>query len=176
TNVASALLTAPEIVGNIVVVWLGGQPSYWHTAREFNLVQDLAASRVLLDSGVPLVHVPCRNVTEHIKTTLPEIDRYVRPHGALGAYLAEIFTDYTPDHFARSKELWDVGTIAWLVNPEWAPSHLVHSPILTSEMTWSHDPGRHLIRQLTWMNRDAIVADLFRRLERRASAGDRTRG
>ena len=29
TNVASAILMAPEIIERIVVVWLGGQPLYW---------------------------------------------------------------------------------------------------------------------------------------------------
>lgn len=169
TNVASALLTAPDIAANLVVVWLGGQPQYWHTAREFNLVQDLAASRVLFDSGVPLVHVPCQNVTEHIRTTLPEIERYVRPHGALGAYLAEIYEAHLTEHFARSKVLWDVGTIAWLLDSSWAPSNIVHSPVLTGEVTWSRDLRRHLIRETNWMNRDGIFADLFRRLEAHAA-------
>ena len=57
TNVASALLAAPEIARRIVVIWLGGNPHSWPTARHFNLEQDPDASRVLFDSGVPLVHV-----------------------------------------------------------------------------------------------------------------------
>jgi inosine-uridine nucleoside N-ribohydrolase len=69
TNVAAALQAAPDIAERIVVVWLGGNPRYWHEAVEFNVYQDMAASRVLLDSGVPLVHVPCRNVSEHLRTT-----------------------------------------------------------------------------------------------------------
>jgi hypothetical protein len=169
TNVASALAAAPAIAGNLVVVWLGGQPHTWPTAHEFNLRQDPAATRMLLDSGVPLVHVPCRNVTEHLRTTGPEIERYVRPAGRLGAYLADIFARYVRDEPGRSKPLWDLGPVAWLVDPDQAPSHLCPSPILTGELTWSHDPGRHLIRQVTATDRDAIFADLFRRLAARAA-------
>jgi purine nucleosidase len=55
TNVASALLMAPEIIEQVVVVWLGGNPSYWHQATEFNVAQDLAAAHVIFDSGVPVV-------------------------------------------------------------------------------------------------------------------------
>ncbi|HEY8455467.1 MAG TPA: nucleoside hydrolase [Actinopolymorphaceae bacterium] len=164
TNVASALLSAPDIARQIVVVWLGGQPTYWPDTTEFNLAQDLHASHVLLDSGVPLVRVPCRNVTEHVRTTLAEVDRFVRPAGKLGAYLAEIFEAYLDDHYGRSKQIWDLGAVGWLVNSAWAPSHLVHSPILTSECTWSHDPRRHLVREVSWVDRDALFADLFRRL------------
>ena len=164
TNVASALLTAPDIAERIVVVWLGGNPSYWDRAVEFNVQQDMHAARVLFDSGVPLVHVPCRNVTQHLSTTQPEIEAYVRPAGELGAYLADIFADFHTDHFARSKVLWDVGAIAWLVDPTWTPSVLTHSPLLTDQGTWSHDPSRHLMREVRWADRDSIFADLFRRL------------
>ena len=164
TNVAAALRAAPDIAGRIVVVWLGGNPRYWHRAVEFNVYQDMAASRVLLDSGVPLVHVPCRNVAEHLRTTRPEIDRYVRGAGPIGDYLAEIFTAYRPDHFARSKVLWDLAVVAWLIDESWVPSATVHSPLLTDAGTWSHDPTRHLIREALWADRDKIFADFFRKL------------
>jgi inosine-uridine nucleoside N-ribohydrolase len=166
TNVASALLAEPAIADRIVVVWLGGNPRYWHRAEEFNVEQDRHASRVLLDSGVPLVHVPCRNVTEHLRTTHAEIDRFVRGTGPVGDYLADIYADYYPDHFARSKALWDIGPVAWLINPAWMPTVVVHSPVLTCEGTWSHDPRRHLIREALETDRDAIFGDLFRKLRR----------
>jgi inosine-uridine nucleoside N-ribohydrolase len=164
TNVASALLTVPAIADRIVVVWLGGNPGYWHRAEEFNVEQDRYASHVLLDSGVPLVHVPCRNVTEHLRTTEAEIDRFVRGSSPIGDYLADIYAGHYADHFARSKVLWDVGAVAWLVEPEWVPTAVVHSPLLTSEGTWSHDPRRHLIREALGVDRDAIFGDLFRKL------------
>jgi inosine-uridine nucleoside N-ribohydrolase len=167
TNVASALLMEPAIAERIVVVWLGGNPRYWHRAVEFNVEQDRYASHVLLDSGVPLVHVPCRNVTEHLRTTQAELDRFVRGTGAIGDYLADIFAGYFPDHFARSKVLWDIGAVAWLVNPDWVPTVVVHSPLLTADGTWSHDPRRHLIREAIGVDRDAIFGDLFRKLDTR---------
>jgi inosine-uridine nucleoside N-ribohydrolase len=166
TNVASAILAAPDIAERRVVVWLGGHPSGWHHTREFNLSQDLHATRVALDSGVALVRVPCLNVAEHLRTTQAELERFVKRRGAVGDYLFEIFSAYYDDHFARSKELWDIAPVAWLVNPEWIDAPLVHSPILSSEQTWSHDPGRHLVREARGVRRDAIFADLFRKLER----------
>ncbi len=164
TNVASALLTEPAIADRIVVVWLGGNPWYWHRAVEFNVYQDRFASHVLLDSGVPLVHVPCTNVTEHLRTTEAEIDRFVRGTGPIGDYLADIYAEHFTDHFARSKVLWDIGAVAWVVNPDWVPTAVVHSPLLTTEGSWSHDPRRHLIREAYAVDRDAIFADLFRKL------------
>ena len=62
TNVASAILMEPEIVKKICVVWLGGHPLSASTAREFNLMQDVPAARVVLDCGVPFTLVPCMGV------------------------------------------------------------------------------------------------------------------
>jgi purine nucleosidase len=166
TNIASAILTAPDIIARIVVVWLGGNSIHWPSASEFNLQQDIHASRLIFDCGVPLVHVPCLSVTDRLSTTQAEMERYVKGRSSIGDYLCEIYAAYYEDHFARSKPLWDVGPIAWLVNPSWVDTALIHSPILTSERTWSHDPHRHLIREAWYVHRDAIFGDLFRKLER----------
>ncbi|MHB1293464.1 MAG: nucleoside hydrolase [Anaerolineae bacterium] len=167
TNVASALLMAPEIVGRIVVVWLGGQPKYWPTAREFNLQQDVPAAQVVFDSGVPLVHIPCKNVAEHLRTTLPEIGAYVRGHGAIGDYLYRILEECTPNHLAYSRVIWDISTVAWMVNAAWVPTELIPSPVLLDDVTYGPvDPSRHLIRQAIDVNRDRVFGDLFTRLRR----------
>jgi hypothetical protein len=109
-------------------------------------------------------------VTEHLKTTQAELAQFVKGRGAIGDYLLEIFSAYYKDHYARSKELWDIGPIAWLLQPDWAQSALVHSPILTSDRTWSHDPRRHLVREVYRIKRDAIFRDLFQKLERAGAA------
>ena len=164
TNVASAILTRPEIVEHIVVVWLGGQPHGWHTAREYNLAQDVPAARVILNSGVPFVHIPCKNVAEHMTTTLPELDAHITGHNALGDYLFSIFQGHFDDHFARAKVLWDLSAVAWLVNSAWVPTVISHAPLLTDLVTWSHDPTRHLIREAIACDRNAIFGDLFRKI------------
>jgi purine nucleosidase len=165
TNVASAIAAAPEIRDRLVVVWLGGHPLKWHSCSEFNLYQNMVASRFLFDSGVPLVLLPCINVAEHIKTTQAEMERFVKGRGAIGNYLFQIFSDYSSNHFAWSKEIWDLAPVAWLVNPEWMQSALVPSPILTESQTWSHDPRRHFIREVLSLRRDAIFGDLFQKLQ-----------
>ena len=165
TNVASAILIEPKIIERIVVVWLGGQPYYWPSAREFNLQQDIPASQIIFNCGVPLVHIPCKNVAEHLRTTVPEMERYVRGRGAIGDYLHEIFVGYHRDHYAWSKVIWDISAIAWLLNSQWVPSHICPRPVLTSDGTWSFDRSRHFTRVAIDARRDAIFGDLFRKLE-----------
>ncbi|WP_337912649.1 nucleoside hydrolase [Cohnella zeiphila] len=171
TNVASALLLQPSIASRIVVVWLGGHALSWRDTREFNLAQDVHAARVVLDSGVPLVLIPCMGVASHLITTLPEIRHYVQGKGEIGSFLAQRFEDCCNDHYGYSRVIWDLSAIAYLVQPEAVPSDLVHSPVLTDQVTWSLDASRHFIRCVKAVNRDAIFKDLFRKLE--AGTGER---
>ena len=169
TNVASAILQEPAIIERIVVVWLGGHALYWPSAREFNLSGDPHAARILLDCGVPLLQLPCWPVVSHLLTNIPELERYVEPCGVIGAFLTERVKGYHAEHKGWGKEIWDLAATAYLVNPNWIESVLVHSPILTTEETWSVDQRRHLIRTATKINRDAIFRDFFDKLAAFAS-------
>ncbi len=164
TNVASAILLEPEIIKRIVVVWLGGHAFHWPHTREFNLWQDVWAARVIFDSGVPLAQIPVMGVCSHLHTTIPEVERYVAGWGAIGDYLVGIIKGYHEDHFAWSKVIWDIAAVAYLLDEAWTPTHLVHSPIVTDQGTWSFDAGRHLIRSVYHVQRDLIFRDLFTKL------------
>ncbi|MGC9520354.1 MAG: nucleoside hydrolase [Anaerolineae bacterium] len=168
TNVASAILIEPEIIRRIVIVWLGGHAYHWPDTREFNLWQDPHAARVVFDCGVPLVQIPVMGVCSHLHTTIPEIERYVAGRGAIGDYLAETVKSYHEDHFAWSKVIWDISTIAYLLDESWTPTNLVHSPIVTDQGTWSFDNSRHLIRSAHHVHRDPIFRDLFTKLNEHA--------
>lgn len=164
TNVASAVLMEPKIIEKIVVVWLGGHALHWPNTREFNLKQDVPAARLLFDCGVPFVMIPCMGVTSHLHTTIPELEAYMAGRGAIGDYLVEIVKGYHDDHRGWSKVIWDISTIAYLLDARWTPSDLVHSPILTDQVTWSVDHSRHLIRYVNYIHRDPIFRDLFEKL------------
>ncbi|TBL73934.1 nucleoside hydrolase [Paenibacillus thalictri] len=165
TNIASAILMEPRIVENIVVIWLGGHMPSWHHTREFNLVQDIPAARVVFDSGVPLVLIPCQGVTSHLLTTTSEMEKYVKGRGAIGDFLFERFYAYTNDHFGYSKVIWDMAAIAYLLDPTWVTTHIVHSPVVTEQGTWSVDTSRHFIRCAVQLNRDRIFKDFFAKLD-----------
>ena len=169
SDVASAILKAPDIIDRVVVVWLGGHVLEWPHTREFNLKQDVGGAQVLFDSGVPLVMVPCMGVTSHLHSTVPEIERYIEPHGDIGAFLAMRFKEYSDDHKGWSKQIWDMAAVGWVLNPDWAPSVMVSAPILTDQVTWSTDHGRHPIRYVRQIDRDGIMRDFIEKLEEFAS-------
>ena len=166
TNISNAILIDPTIIQNIVVVWLGGNGLHWPHQREFNFRQDLNASRIIFDSGVPFVQLPCTPVVTHFTTTVPEMERYVSGRGEIGDYLLKIFKEYRKDHFGWSKVLWDMTAVAWVINDTWLPSYLVHSPIVTDNYTFSFDQSRHLIRSVNFVHRDSIFRDFFTKLDK----------
>jgi purine nucleosidase len=164
TNVASAILLEPEIIKNIVIVWLGGNSLYWPHQKEFNLMQDVLAARVVLNSGVPLMIMPCTPVVSHFHTTIPELKYYLQGKNRLSDYLLNSTIEYSGGRDTWSKVIWDVTAVAWLVNPGWIQTNLEHSPVLTDQVTYSFDHSRHFIRMASFLNRDAIYRDLFGKL------------
>ena len=164
TNVASAILMEPEICKHIVIVWLGGHPLSYPTAHEFNLMQDVPAVRVVLDCGAPVVLVPCFGVSSHLLASAADMKHHLAGQNDLCDALTELFCAYTDDPFGWAKEIWDVSTIAWLVNPDWVPSTLEHSPMLTDDCHWAFSGSRHLIRVAHYCHRTPIFRDMYAKL------------
>lgn len=178
TNIASALLRAPEILDRIIVIWTSAYPSAApHCNRpSLNLVQDVHASRLMFDSGVPLVYQPGYHIGAQLKISAPEMEAFVKGRGDIGDYLHHLFTNnQLHDMFAisdrprRTWVIWDIITIAWLINPDWVPSHLTTSPILDAELFWQKRDDRHTIREAHDVQRDEIYLDFYDKLARAAN-------
>ncbi len=170
TNVASAILMEPSIVERIVVVWLGGQAFHWPDNAEFNLMQDVAAARVLFGCGCPVVLLPCKGVVSEFRVSRAELERYLKGKNEVCDYLTSITVKEAHDNGRDeywSRTIWDVTPFAWLVNPdEFCYSTIEHSPIPEYDDHYSHDPRRHPIRYVYYVRRDLILEDLCRKLTR----------
>ena len=169
TNVASALIKAPDIAEKIVIVWLGGHAFHWPNSREFNLQQDVAAARVVFNSGAPVVMFPCMGVVSNCTVTKPELEHWLVGKNPLATYLAEN-TIAEADAYAKGKAwsrvIWDATTIAWLLDTEgkMVMDRLEHAPICEYDHHYAFDPGRPWIKYVWHINRDALFTDIFTRL------------
>ncbi|MCL2363483.1 MAG: nucleoside hydrolase [Defluviitaleaceae bacterium] len=172
TNVASALLMVPAIRRNIVVVWLGGQVHHWPNLKwtEFNMVQDIAAARVVYNSGCALVQLPCMGVVSHLMTTEPELRTHIKGKSSLGDYLYDITCDKAVredgGNAAWSRVIWDISVVAWLLGDDFVKDVTVPAPIPAYEGGYLHDPHRHPMKVAYYVNRDAVFLDLFGKLAR----------
>lgn len=179
TNVASALLLAPDIIDNMVLVWTAGFPTYapFSNLPSLNLVQDRLASRLLFDCGVPQVYLPGYHVGAQLKISLPEMERFVKGRGAIGDYLHQLYT-HNPLHemFAitgaegKTWVIWDMINIAWLLDPGYVSTFDTQSPSLDAELYWRKDDRRHPMVEAFDINRDAIFEDFYRCLSKASSS------
>jgi purine nucleosidase len=175
TNIASALLLAPEIIRNVVVSWTAGYPtSVMGVFQEsFNMEQDMLSSQLLFDSGVPLVYLPGFHVGVQLGLSLPEMETWIKGKGEIGDYLYWLFMNnpHYPfqgldDYFGRTWVIWDLINFAWLMNPDWVPTFMTDAPYLTDDQKWLRkDEARHPMREALDINRDAIFRDFFTKLD-----------
>ena len=91
TNVALAIEKAPEIIEKIEVIWLGGHSLLQENNLEFNFRQDVNAVRIVFDSKVKLTIVPCKNVASNLRTTIYELNYYLKDKSELCNYLIDRF-------------------------------------------------------------------------------------
>lgn len=167
TNVASAILMAPDIVEKITVVWLGGNAPEWPENKEFNLWQDVAAARVVLGSGAAVVLLPCAGVVDSFISTKYELEHFLAGKNPLADYLCRNTVEYTEMRSGLacwSKVIWDVTAVGWLVDPAFMRDKLIPAPIPEYDGKWAFDVTRPLCKQVWHINRDALLSDLIEKL------------
>ena len=140
---------------------------HWPENKEFNLYQDVAAARIIFECGAALVQLPCSGVVSEVTTTGPELDAYLKGKNRLCDYL--VSTTKTEgrrcsNELAWSRVIWDITTVAWLLDERFMEDYLMPSPIPEYDGHYSVDPKRHLMRYVYHVNRDKVFSDLFTKL------------
>ena len=167
TNIASAILIKPEIIENIVVVWLGGTALHWHDIREFNLWQDVAAARVIFGCGVPLVLLPCAGVVSAFTISEAELEKWLLGKNKISDYLSRNTIEEASSYASGkpwSRVIWDVTAVAWLIDGRFFAESIEKSPIPEYDGHYAYNQHRHFFRYVYHVNRDALLEDLFSKL------------
>ena len=171
TNVASAILMAPDIIDCCTVVWLGGNAIEWYGGNnEYNLRGDLCASQVLFDSGIPLVQFPCQMVTDHLITTEPELRTRCLECGDIGHHLYNHSASEMKRWGNDSRVIWDIITVAYFCIPEAFDSIIRSTPVLCDDKSWDvKDTSRPDMRYIYCVRRDPVFRDMYERLKKYTS-------
>ena len=169
TNVASALIMKPEIAEKIVVVWLGGHSYDYRNTAEFNMKQDIAAARVVFQSGTALVQVPCYGVVNSLVTTQWELEHWLKGKNKLCDYLVENTIREAESYAAGkpwSRVIWDVVPVAWLMNEKERFMLVRDQNVVLPEYTslYSKEKLSLPMKYVYYIKRDAILEDLFKKL------------
>lgn len=162
TNIASAILMDPKIRSKIIICTLGGLATNLQNFSEFNYQQDNSAAQIVFASGASIVHFPGFSVTDILKTTKWELEANIKDQGEIGRFLYDRFNEYVPYTPGRSKTIWDLAPGAWVINPNWFVSEVVHAPILNDNGTWTIYSENHPMRSIKWIDRDPIFNHFFK--------------
>ena len=167
TNIASAILINPQIIENIVIVWLGGRAFHWRDAMEFNLFQDVAAARVIFGCGAPVVQMPCIGVVSALTVSEADLRQWLTGKNEICDYLAQNTIDEASSYASGkpwTRVIWDVTAIAWLLNGNFFEERLEKSPIPEYDGYYAFNKDRHFIKYIYHVHRDALIEDLFLKL------------
>jgi purine nucleosidase len=124
TNIAMALVKAPDIAGKIgELVIMGGagfELGNVTPAAEFNIHVDPHAAAIVLDSGVPITMIPL-DVTHQLLNTPPRLAALRGLGNRCGPAVAVMLTVFDENRHARfgtrAKALHDPAVVAFLLHP-----------------------------------------------------------
>ena len=180
TDAASALLLAPDIAPNIILVWIGGQeypfghPQPWTgiSEVEYNLNLSIPSARyVFNDSPVRLWQIP-RDAYRQCLYSFASWDRSIAPLGTLGKYLDDALIRWR--NFGIGQEVYALGdsplvllsSMQTFFERDTASSDFVETAAPYITETGSYDfsrPGR-IVRVYTRIDTALMFKDMEDRL------------
>lgn len=169
TNIASAILLEPAVAENTVVVWLGGHALHYVNTQEFNMAQDYASARVVMQSGVPFVQLPCRGVVSGFTVSKYELEYWLKGKNKLADYLAQNTIDEAESYASGkpwTRVIWDVTAVAWLLNEgeRFMMSRIVKTPKVTNEGQYVANPSGDDMNYVYYIHRDSLMQDLISKI------------
>jgi inosine-uridine nucleoside N-ribohydrolase len=168
TDMASALLMAPEIARrNVRVIWTGG--GYWPVGnREYNLSNDIAAASVVARSGIEIWQIPMK-VYRHMAVSYAELHERVHGQGEIGKYLVEQTVAWNERMVAEPIEhrsLGDSPAIGVMMYPECGESEWVAGPEYNELMNYVHTGRNRPVKLYHNVDQRFILEDMFAKLAR----------
>ncbi|MCI8290795.1 MAG: hypothetical protein HFJ25_00850 [Clostridia bacterium] len=164
TNIALAILKEPEIINKIEVVWLGGNSFLYKDNKEFNFKQDVQAVKTVFESKVKLTIIPCKNVASNLRTSIYELEYFLKGKSELCDYLCKRFYNDGIHGVQERRVIWDISVIAYMVNKNWFELSQVSCPEINDDTTYKFTENNHKIIVVNYLNVDEIYKDLFRKL------------
>lgn len=164
TNIASAILMEPSIVHRIKVIWLGGHDYHQETNNEFNLRQDIAAARVVFNSQVEFVHIPCNGVISNLVLTQAELEKFIDGKNSIGTYLTDIFRRCNTDTLSYARIISDIAAMAYVIHPEWFTVKICPKPNIMEDLSYQFDASKCLETKVTALQRNQIIDDVLMKI------------
>lgn len=164
TNIALAIKKEPKIIDKIEVIWLGGHSLLQDNNLEFNFEQDVKAVRIVFESKVKLTIIPCKNVASNLRTSIYELNHYLKGKSDLCNYLINRFYDDGYHGIQERRVSWDISVIAYMINKNWFTSQDISCPKINDNTSYELTTNNHKITMINYINVDKVYTDLFNKL------------
>lgn len=164
TNIAVAIKKEPKIIDKIEVIWLGGHSFLNNDNKEFNFRQDVQAVRTVFESKVKLTIIPCKNVASNLRTSIYELEHFLKGKSKLCDYLCQRFYDDGVHGLQERRVIWDISVIAYMINKSWFETMEVSCPNINADTYYELTENNHKITVVNYLNVDKIYKDLFGKL------------
>lgn len=164
TNVAIAIKKEPQIVNKIEIVWLGGNSFLCKDNKEFNFRQDIQAVKTVFESRVKLTIMPCKNVASNLRTSIYELEHFLKGKSELCDYLCQRFYNDGIHGIQERRVIWDISVIAYMINKEWFETEEISCPNINEDTSYELTENNHKITVVNYLNVDKIFKDLFKKL------------
>jgi inosine-uridine nucleoside N-ribohydrolase len=168
TDVASAILLDPSITNRIRVVAMAFRSQT--DAQEYNVLNDVPAWQVLLDSGVPVIIGPKEVCIADLPMYYDRARTMLTKDGAIGAWLWDqwnnwYFREVKPlrkNDFSRPRAIWDIITLAYLGG--FATSETRPRPSLSDDLKLTVEPGQRTVVWITHVDSGRLWDDFQTRM------------
>ena len=188
TDISSALLLAPEVAPNIIVLWIGGQeypfghPQPWGgiSEVEYNLNLCIPATRYLFnDSAVRLWQIP-RDAYRSCLYSFVSHDLHVKPLGAMGAFLDRNLSQWRNFGSGETYVLGDsplvlLSSLLTFFEPDTASSDFVETaaPYITEDGKYDFSRAGRTVRVYTRLDTAFMFKDMEDRFLLHVNGGPR---
>ena len=171
TDMASAILLDPELVGrNVIVIWIGGRGYNGYAAdhrMEFNLSNDIHAANVVFGSGITVWQVPS-DVYTKVSVSYAELEEKIGGTSKLADYLISQLIEWNATHHPEpieSRSLGDSPAISLILFPRGGTFRTIPAPRFGQEGHYIPGSG-HPIKVCESVDVRFLLEDMFAKIRR----------
>ena len=165
TNVSCAIMADPSIKDNICVVWVACNTIDNGGAVDFNVGQDEAAAKYLLNCGVNLVLLPAIGPEGYGTQTLianPENIVQIKGDNATAKFFREDLPELAyPGQKEWTHHLWDIAGPGIIHRPSAYDLEIIMTPRIRGDGVWAFDPDRPYMIYMSKLDADVVTNDFF---------------
>ncbi len=163
TNLGLAIKKDPTIVPKIEVIWLGGHSFLSQNNIETNF-KDIQAVRIVFKSKVKLTIIPVKNVSSNLRTSIYELEHFLKGKSELCDYLCRRFYNDGFNGIHERRVIWDISVVAYMINKRWFEIREISCPEIKEDTSYGMTENNHKITIVDYLDVDKIYKDLFEKL------------